>query len=427
LALARFEDAWPEPRFETAAPRGAPVLAFTLVLIVAAVAPALYGFVAFHGQWVRMTQPAVIRHVAFNWLANGVVVLGAARLTGRFDRKLAKVFSRTFLAHGAVAFLTLVFRHYYSIPMMLAGVVCSGVLGVGTMYARHAQGRERVGVLGPVNPAILASVIDWERIDDPDASLRRFDWLLITFAGDVPRTWSPLVCRALVAGKRVRHLSEYLEEAEGVVAAEHFSLDHLPKGGAASWRAGKRVIDVVLVIATLPLTLPVLGLAVAAARATMGRPTFFVQSRVGQGGRVFDMFKLRTMRPPREAERGVATLEGDTRITPLGRWLRRFHIDELPQLLNVLIGDMSLVGPRPEQPGLAETYARKAPAFTYRQLVRPGITGWAQVRAGYAADLAETRVKLGFDLYYLKNFSVALDAQILLRTVGTLVSGGGVR
>jgi lipopolysaccharide/colanic/teichoic acid biosynthesis glycosyltransferase len=124
---------------------------------------------------------------------------------------------------------------------------------------------------------------------------------------------------------------------------------------------------------------------------------------------------------------GVATIRNDTRITPLGKWLRRFRIDELPQLWNVLKGDMSIVGPRPEQRSLSDDYTRAIPAFAYRSMVRPGITGWAQVRAGYAADLAETRIKLGYDLFYLKYFSFSLDVQILLRTIWILLSGRGVR
>jgi lipopolysaccharide/colanic/teichoic acid biosynthesis glycosyltransferase len=114
-------------------------------------------------------------------------------------------------------------------------------------------------------------------------------------------------------------------------------------------------------------------------------------------------------------------------VTPLGRILRRFRIDELPQLANVLRGEMSVIGPRPEWEPLAEAFERQEPKYAVRRLVRPGITGWAQVRAGPAADLAETRVKLAYDLFYLKNMSFALDLQILWRTGWTLLVGGGAR
>ncbi|MDB5480544.1 MAG: exopolysaccharide biosynthesis polyprenyl glycosylphosphotransferase [Caulobacteraceae bacterium] len=200
----------------------------------------------------------------------------------------------------------------------------------------------------------------------------------------------------------------------------------LPSGRPTWRRSGKRLFDILVSLAVAPLALPVVIAAGAAILLTMGKPVFFRQVRVGLGGRPFMILKLRTMRPG-EAGGQTATVVGDARVTPLGRWLRRYHLDELPQLWNVLIGEMSLVGPRPEQPALAEAYAREAPAFAYRQLMRPGITGWAQVRAGYAADLAETRVKLVHDLFYLKKCSFALDVEICARTVWALLSGAGAR
>ena len=213
--------------------------------------------------------------------------------------------------------------------------------------------------------------------------------------------------------------------ARSAAAAEPSDLELT--GGRLIWRrGGKRLFDILASLAMAPLALPVIAGAGVAILLTMGPPVVFRQARVGLGGRPFMILKLRTMRAG-EPQSQIATAPGDRRVTPVGRWLRRFHVDELPQLWNVLAGEMSLIGPRPEQPELAEAYAREAPAFAYRQLMRPGITGWAQVRAGYAADLAETRVKLGHDLYYLKNCSLRLDAEICARTVWALLSGSGAR
>jgi len=177
----------------------------------------------------------------------------------------------------------------------------------------------------------------------------------------------------------------------------------------------------------LPLTAPILAVASMAVFGAMGRPIFFIQSRVGLGGREFQMVKLRTMTAGAADGAVAATVRNDPRVTPLGRWLRRFRIDEIPQFWNVLIGDMSLVGPRPEWTALAGVLEAQEPTFAFRHVVRPGITGWAQVKAGPAADLAETRVKLGYDLFYIKHLSFSLDLQILFRTVWVLATGGGVR
>jgi lipopolysaccharide/colanic/teichoic acid biosynthesis glycosyltransferase len=197
-------------------------------------------------------------------------------------------------------------------------------------------------------------------------------------------------------------------------------------GGRIWRRSGKRLFDLILCLALAPFALPFVAVAGGLVLATMGRPVFFRQARVGLGGRPFMIVKLRTMRLS-ETGGQIATAVGDPRVTPVGRWLRRSHIDELPQLWNVLLGEMSLIGPRPEQPALAEAYAREVPAFAWRALMRPGITGWAQVRAGYAADLDETRIKLAYDLYYLKNSSLGLDLEICARTLWAVVSGAKAR
>ena len=403
------------------------VLVALLFLVALALAPAIYGLAAFHGAYWRMTKPPVLRFVAFSVLANLLVMAGSVDLTGRLDQRLSNIFRRTAIVHGMLAFLVLIFRHYFSIPMLLTGPVLSAAGGAAVMGARRRETKPRLAVVGPWHWIAESRDLDCRTLEGPTDPIGAFDLLLITFEGGLPPDWTPVLSRALLAGKPVRHVSEYLEEARGVVSIDDFDLDFLPRRGLASYSFPKRLFDVACVVLAVPLALPILVAASLGVWGSMGRPILFVQERVGQGGERFRMLKLRTMRPENSGAPVNATAKGDPRITPFGHWLRRFRIDELPQLWNVLVGDMSLIGPRPEQPGLVETYSRDAPAFAFRQLVRPGITGWAQVRAPYAADLAETRVKLSYDLFYLKNFSFGLDVQILARTVWTLLSGGGVR
>jgi lipopolysaccharide/colanic/teichoic acid biosynthesis glycosyltransferase len=191
--------------------------------------------------------------------------------------------------------------------------------------------------------------------------------------------------------------------------------------------AVKRAIDVATVILVAPSFVILIGVAAAAIALTMGRPIFFTQNRVGRGGKVFSMYKLRTMRPRVEGEPVRATAENDPRITPLGRMLRQYHVDELPQIWNVLKGEMSLIGPRPEQPELVRIYSEQMPAYAFRHTVRPGITGWSQVCFGYAENFQETREKLTYDLHYVKFLSLALDVKVAMMTIRTLVSGPPVR
>ena len=164
----------------------------------------------------------------------------------------------------------------------------------------------------------------------------------------------------------------------------------------------------------------------SAIKATSRGSIFFGQERVGLDGVPFTLFKFRTMVPDAEAATGPKwATSDDPRITKVGRILRKTRIDELPQLLNVLKGEMSLIGPRPERPVFVEQFEREIPYYRERVGVRPGITGWAQVRQGYAASAEETKEKLAYDLFYLKNQSFMLDLMIAVMTAKKVLRGGG--
>ena len=189
----------------------------------------------------------------------------------------------------------------------------------------------------------------------------------------------------------------------------------------------KQMVDFVLVIVSSPVVLPLIGLIALLIRLDSPGPAFFWQERIGKAGKMFCMVKFRTMVINSDQGTPRFAVTEDHRITRLGRWLRRFRLDELPQVWNVLRGEMSLIGPRPEQVPFAYVFAREIPLYSCRQLVKPGITGWAQVNHGYASGHEETRTKLAYDLYYVKRCSFWLDALIALRTVRTVVTGHGAR
>lgn len=187
----------------------------------------------------------------------------------------------------------------------------------------------------------------------------------------------------------------------------------------------KRVSDVALALGVLVLAAPFLSLAAIAVLLDDGGPVFFRQTRIGRHRQPFTLYKLRTMRVVQDGARYTA--KGDKRITRIGAFLRASRLDELPQLWNVLKGDMSMIGPRAEWDLLVADYEQQIPCYHFRHLVRPGITGWAQVNYPYGANLDDTLRKLEYDLYYIRHYSFHLDAAIVLKTVHVMLFGKGSR
>jgi sugar transferase (PEP-CTERM system associated) len=190
----------------------------------------------------------------------------------------------------------------------------------------------------------------------------------------------------------------------------------------------KRVIEIFASLVGLVLSFPICVLAAALIKLTSKGPIFFRQERTGQDGATFNLIKFRTMRPDAEKETGpVWAQANDSRITPIGRVLRLSRIDEIPQFLNILRGDMSFVGPRPERPHFVAQLQREIPFYPLRHTVKPGLTGWAQVRHPYSASIEDAQEKLRYDLYYIKNMGLLFDFNIIVRTIAVILSGKGAR
>ncbi|ACB76028.1 exopolysaccharide biosynthesis polyprenyl glycosylphosphotransferase [Opitutus terrae] len=187
----------------------------------------------------------------------------------------------------------------------------------------------------------------------------------------------------------------------------------------------KRTVDIVLASVGLLLAAPLITLGALAHWLENGRPVFFKQNRIGKDNVPFPLLKLRTMRLGADSQSDPYTRPNDSRVTRVGRFLRATRIDEFPQLWNVLRGDMSLIGPRAEWDRLVVSYNREIPCYYFRHLVKPGITGWAQVNYPYGANIEDTRRKLEYDLYYIRHFSFVLDASIVLKTIHVMLFGKG--
>ncbi len=190
----------------------------------------------------------------------------------------------------------------------------------------------------------------------------------------------------------------------------------------------KRTIDVVGAAVGLIVSAPLFVLIAVAVTLDSRGPVFYRQERVGEGGRRFTLIKFRSMCEDAEEATGpVWAKDNDERVTRVGQWLRMFRLDELPQMVNILRGEMSFVGPRPERPWFVDNLKLRIPYYGFRNTVKPGLTGWAQVRYQYGASIEETIEKLQYDLYYIKNMSLLLDAMILLETIKIMLAGRGAR
>ncbi|MCZ2127061.1 MAG: sugar transferase [Anaerolineales bacterium] len=232
-------------------------------------------------------------------------------------------------------------------------------------------------------------------------------------------------------GVEVTRMPIMYEELTQRVPIEHLETDWVIRSFVDQVRVHglyellKRLMDILGSIVGLIIFLLVFPFIAVAVVWETGRPIFYSQPRLGKGGKIFPILKFRTMMQDAEAEGVKAAEENDPRITKVGNFLRKTRLDELPQFWTVLSGEMSLVGPRAERPELVASYQKQIPFYRARLLVKPGLTGWAQINYGYVATVKETVVKLEYDLYYIKHRTLNLDFSIVLRTIGTVLRRSG--
>ena len=307
-------------------------------------------------------------------------------------------------------------------------------LFVVAVYLRRRKGQRFYLVPSPSTRA-LATVagVEWIMLREPRLPDQVGPVLIADLHAQLGGEWERLIAEAALAGHPVYHVKQVRESVTGRVEIRHLSENSfgsvIPNH---SYRKIKRAIDLAAGLLVLPfLILPGVAIALLIRLESPG-PVFFRQVRRGYRGKTFRVLKFRTMvhrQADDEADQreDAITLAGDSRITRLGRFLRRTRIDELPQILNIIRGEMSWIGPRPEALQLAEWYEAELPFYTYRHIVRPGITGWAQVHQGHVAQLNEVLEKLHYDFYYIKNLSAWLDLLILSRTIAIVFSGFGAK
>jgi len=268
----------------------------------------------------------------------------------------------------------------------------------------------------------LLDIIESQKITD----------IVVAVSGEIQGSTFQTILDAQEQGVEVTRMPTLYEEMTGRVPIHHLESDWIIRSFTDQARVSglyllvKRLFDIIggltglLIFAVL---FPFLALAIL---IDSGLPIFYSQPRSGQGGKIFKIYKYRTMRKDADADGQILpTQENDPRVTRIGNFLRVTHMDELPQFWNVLRGEMSLVGPRAERPELVRTLQKQVPFYRARLLAKPGLTGWAQINYGYVATVRDTEVKIEYDLYYIKHRSMAMDFNIILRTISTVLSRSG--
>lgn len=371
-------------------------------------------------------------------LANAVAVLIVfwARQTIEIYpgiRRSYVILPATFTGHGLVALWFMLSRLPYDRVTLIAGFFLH-VLWLYSLYIhsdRRSVTRIAVVPFGGVEHLLQIPSVVWLSMKRPILEdTIHCEAIVADFSADLPDEWEAFLADAALAGRVVYQHKQLMESLTGRVEIEHLSENSF--GSLVPVRGYfylKAVADFVFAIALLPAALPLMAAVAVAIRIDSKGKALFRQKRIGHAGKRITVYKFRTMRTsPVDDERQAAmTASDDYRITRVGRFLRLSRIDELPQIFNILKWEMSWIGPRPEAEVLSVWYTKEIPFYRYRHVVKPGISGWAQINQGHVAEVDLVHQKLQYDFYYIKYFSPWLDSLILFRTIATMLTGFGAR
>jgi len=348
-------------------------------------------------------------------------------------RRSAVILPSALTGHGLVVVWFVLTRFPYDRVGLAAGFL----LHVTWLYLlniyteRNTLRRIAVVPYGAIETLKQIDNIDWFKLPNPRLrDTRGCHAIVADFSADMPDEWEAFLADAALAGRIVYQVKQLSESLTGRVELEHLSENSfgslLPARG---YFYLKGLIDFLAAVVVLPLALPLMAIIAIAIRLDSKGPALFRQKRVGHSGKRITVYKFRTMRAVKvENERHAAmTRSDDDRVTRVGKTLRKLRLDELPQIFNILKWQMSWIGPRPEAEVLSVWYTSEIPFYRYRHVVKPGISGWAQVNQGHVAEVDEVHRKLQYDFYYIKYFSPWLDILILFRTIKTMLTGFGSR
>ncbi|MCH2458377.1 MAG: sugar transferase, partial [Henriciella sp.] len=339
-------------------------------------------------------------------------------------------------SYGIIIAIFFVLRLEYSRSQFLASFVLTTGWFIALSYYVARFREATLGLVSSEKVQDLASLpgVSWINFATPEAASRQRHLPLVVNLQDpkLSPEWERYLAEEAIAGRVIYNTKQIVESLEGRVRVDHLSensFGHLAPDSI--YAPAKRYIDAATAAVALILLFPFLVLIALWIKLDTPGPVIFRQKRMGYRGKTFTMFKFRSMTVQKEDAGNARDLDmtqsNDHRITPPGRFIRKTIIDELPQLWNIFIGEMSWIGPRPETLSLSNWYEKEIPFYRYRHIVRPGITGWAQVNQGHVTSVEDVRRKLEFDFYYVKHFSMWTDLFIGIQTVRVMLTGHGAK
>ncbi|MCT8838025.1 sugar transferase [Glaesserella parasuis] len=347
------------------------------------------------------------------------------------NRSVGFIPSSVISVYGCLILFLAIFRLNYSSLFLISSFFMSLLSGFVLYFVTIRFSKKRIAIipLGNIQNLEKTTTVDWIKLEKPDLSEKTYDAIVVDlYSEDLTEEWQKFLAETALMNIKIYNAKNLEESLTGRVRSRYFyenDLGTLQPSGI--YQIIKRVIDVIAVLVTLPITVCIMLITAIAIRLESKGNVLFIQKRVGQGGKEFNLYKFRSMCQDSEKDGAKFATTNDMRITKVGKFIRKTRIDELPQFFNVLKGDMSLIGPRPEQKVFVDKFIKEIPFYNYRHIVKPGISGWAQVIQGYTADVNDTKIKLQYDLYYIKNFSIWLDILIVFKTIKTMLTGFGAR
>lgn len=400
-----------------------------LYLAIALVPPLL---VAPKGFYLSLApHDPVFNSIFINGLAFLVALVFFRKLESHPQRKPSLyILPISLTTYGFLLAIVVLGHMQYSAKVILLGFLMLPSL-MAIFYAADRSNRKlRLFFVpsGSFDSVKNTSLIKFKPLTKPTLPTTPFSGVVVDFSDQsLSPAWEKFLSECALKKVRIYNLTQLQETLTGQVNVKHLVENNLGDLTPSEFvMIIKRLIDLAFLLLLAPLLIPlVLAIAIWIMRDSEGGP-FYIQERMGFGGKPFKLIKFRSMVVDHDGSHFTERDESH-RITKVGQIIRRYRIDEVPQFWNVLRGEMSLIGPRPESLKLADWYQEAVPFFMYRHVVRPGISGWAQVMHGYAAGVDEMKDKLAFDLYYIKHFSLWLDLLIWYKTIKTVVTGFGSR